>query len=253
MSRVVVVSGGGTGIGRSVAQTFALDGEEVVILGRRADTLAAAAAEIGGKAGIPVATLAADLADPEQVDRVRRWLVERYSRIDVLVNAAGGNVELGGEPPELDGSSRVAWSWLGNFRANVLTAVLLTEAVRDLLASPGGRVVLVSSIAAYRGSGTGSYAASKAALHPYAYDLAAALGRRDVTVNVVAPGYIEGTGFFGSSLTPERRRALVEETRVKRAGTPEDVAAAVRWLSSSEAGHVTGQIIQVNGGAERGR
>jgi 3-oxoacyl-[acyl-carrier protein] reductase len=111
----------------------------------------------------------------------------------------------------------------------------------------------VSSIAAYRGSGTGSSAASKAALHPYAYDLAAALGRRDVTVNVVAPGYIEGTGFFGSSLTPERRRALVEETRVKRAGTPEDVAAAVRWLSSSEAGHVTGQIIQVNGGAERGR
>jgi len=197
MSRVVVVGGGGTGIGRSIAQSFALDGEQVVIVGRRLDTLAGAATEIGDKAGAPVETISADLADPGQVDQLRQWVAERYGRVDVLVNAAGGNVDIGAKPPEIRGSARVAWSWQGNFRANVLTAVLLTEALRDLLASPGGRVVLISSIAAYRGSGTGSYAASKAALHPYAYDLAAALGSRDVTVNTVAPGYIEGTEFFG--------------------------------------------------------
>ncbi|HKN39341.1 MAG TPA: SDR family oxidoreductase [Acidimicrobiia bacterium] len=253
MSRVVVVGGGGTGIGRSIAQSFALDGEQVVIVGRRLDTLAGAATEIGDKAGAPVETISADLADPGQVDQLRQWVAERYGRVDVLVNAAGGNVDIGAKPPEIRGSARVAWSWQGNFRANVLTAVLLTEALRDLLASPGGRVVLISSIAAYRGSGTGSYAASKAALHPYAYDLAAALGSRDVTVNTVAPGYIEGTEFFGRGLPTERRQALVDETKVKRAGTPEDVAAAVRWLASPEARHVTGQIIQVNGGAERGR
>jgi len=248
MSRVVVVGGGGTGIGRSIAQSFALDGEQVVIVGRRLDTLAGAATEIGDKAGAPVETISADLADPGQVDQLRQWVAERYGRVDVLVNAAGGNVDIGAKPPEIRGSARVAWSWQGNFRANVLTAVLLTEALRDLLASPGGRVVLISSIAAYRGSGTGSYAASKAALHPYAYDLAAALGSRDVTVNTVAPGYIEGTEFFGRGLPTERRQALVDETKVKRAGTPEDVASAAAFLASAEASYITGQVICVDGG-----
>jgi 3-oxoacyl-[acyl-carrier protein] reductase len=252
MSRVVVVSGGGTGIGRAVARVFALDGDHVVLIGRRAHKLADAAAEIGDKSGVPVATFAADLSDPEQTDGVRQWVLERYGQVDVLVNGAGGNVDIGGTPPDTVGAAPVAWSWLGNFRANVLTAVLLTESLRDLLTSPGGRVLLMSSIAAYRGSGTGSYAATKAALHPYAYDLAAALGRRDVTVNVVAPGYVEGTEFFGPGLPPERRQALIDETNVKRPGTSEDVAAAVHWLASPDARHVTGQIIQVNGGAERG-
>ncbi|AQZ68563.1 3-oxoacyl-[acyl-carrier protein] reductase [[Actinomadura] parvosata subsp. kistnae] len=237
MTRTIVVTGGGTGIGKAVAARFAADGDRTVIIGRRADVLDQAAKEIGA------AALAADLSDPGQVERVRAELAERFGAIDVLVNNAGGNVA---------GHGDVAEQWTANFRANVLTSVLPTEALRDLL-NPQGRVVFISSIAALRGSGGSSYGPMKAALHPYAFDLAAALGPRGITVNVVAPGYIEDTEFFGDTLTGERRAALLAQTHTGRAGTPQDIAETVHWLASPGGAHVTAQIIQVNGGAERGR
>ncbi|GLZ13710.1 3-oxoacyl-ACP reductase [Actinomadura sp. NBRC 104425] len=240
MSRTIVVSGGGTGIGRAVAARFGADGERVVIIGRRADVLEKAAGELGATA-VP-----ADLSEPAQVERVRAVLADRFGSIDVLVNNAGGNFERHGVP------GGVAERWTGNFRANVLTAVLPTEAFRDLL-NPSGRIVFISSIAALRGSGGTSYGPMKAALHPYAFDLAAALGPRGVTVNVVAPGFIADTEFFGGTLDDERRATLVAQTHTGRAGTPQDVAETVHWLASPGAGHVTAQIVQVNGGAERGR
>ncbi|WP_344898197.1 SDR family oxidoreductase [Actinomadura meridiana] len=240
MARTVVVSGGGTGIGKAVAARFAADGERVVVIGRRAEPLEAAAKEIGGTA------IQADLSDPGEVERVRGELAERFGTVDVLVNNAGGNVERHGV------SGGVAERWTGNFRANVLTAVLPTEALRDLL-NPSGRVVFISSVAAYRGSGGTSYGPMKAALHPYAFDLAAALGPRGITVNVVAPGLIQDTEFFGATLDDERRALLVAQTHTGRAGTPQDVAETVHWLASPGSGHVTAQIVQVNGGAERGR
>ncbi|MCX4761754.1 SDR family oxidoreductase [Streptomyces sp. NBC_01275] len=254
MARVVVVSGGGTGIGRAVAERFAHDGEEVVVVGRRADVLDRTAAEITA-AGAPakVVALAADLSEAAEADRVRAVLGERYGRVDVLVHSAGGNAALGPSPAHGSPAARAAAHWDANFRSNVLTTVLLTEALRDLFTAPGGRIVLLSSIAAYRGSGSGSYAGAKAALHPYAYDLAAALGGQGVTVNVVAPGYIAETEFFRGNLSAERERTLVGQTSTGRAGTPQDVAETVHWLASAGAGQVTGQIIQVNGGAERGR
>ncbi|SFQ01904.1 3-oxoacyl-[acyl-carrier protein] reductase [Amycolatopsis arida] len=244
MSRVVLVSGGGTGIGRAVAAEFAASGDQVVILGRRKDVLDRAAEEIDAVA-IP-----ADLVEDTEVERVRAEVAGRFGRVDVLVNNAGGNTEFGATPSQ--GIRGLSERWLGNFRANVLSAVLPTEALSDLLADDG-RVLFLSSIAAVRGSGTGSYGAVKAALHPYAFDLASALGPRGITVNVIAPGYIEDTEFFGDRLDEERRRALVDQTATGRPGTPRDVAATVHWLASPAAGHVTGQIIQVNGGAERGR
>jgi len=252
MERVVVVSGGGTGIGRATAELFARQGDQVVLVGRRAEVLARTAAEIGGKDG-RVAALPADLTDPVQVRRLADEIVERRQRVDVLVNAAGGNALYHPGPEPLEGLAATALQWTENFRVNTLTAVLLTEALKPHLSSPGGRVLLLSSIAAYRGSGSGSYAASKAALHPYAYDLANELGERQITVNVVAPGYIQDTDFFAGQMSDERRRLQISQTLNKRAGTPEDVAHTVHWLASAGAGHVSGQIIQINGGAERGR
>ncbi|MEV1003026.1 SDR family oxidoreductase [Nonomuraea sp. NPDC050202] len=240
MTRTIVVTGGGTGIGKAVAARFAAGGDRVVLIGRRADVLERAAEEIGGTA------LPADLSEPAQVERVRADLAERFGAIDVLINNAGGNVEGAGA------REGVAERWSGNFRANVLTAVLPTEAFRNLL-NASGRVVFVSSIAALRGSGGSSYGPMKAALHPYAFDLAAALGPRGITVNVVAPGFIEDTEFFGGDLNDERRATLIAQTDTGRAGTPQDIAETVQWLASPGAGHVTAQIIQVNGGAERGR
>ncbi|MGW0194794.1 SDR family NAD(P)-dependent oxidoreductase [Nonomuraea sp. NPDC003201] len=240
MTRTTVVTGGGTGIGKAVAARFAADGDRVVIIGRRADTLEQAAKEIGATA------LPADLSEPAQVERVRADLTDRFATIDVLVNNAGGNVETHG------GSDGLAERWTGNFRANVLTSVLATEAFRELL-NPSGRIVFISSIAALRGSGGTSYGPMKAALHPYAFDLATALGPRGITVNVVAPGFIEDTEFFGGTLDDGRRATLVAQTHTGRPGTPQDIAGTVHWLASPDAGHVTAQIIQVNGGAERGR
>ncbi|MCF3133369.1 MULTISPECIES: SDR family NAD(P)-dependent oxidoreductase [Streptomyces] len=245
MARNIVISGGGTGIGLAAAQAFAADGDQVLLLGRRAEVLE--------KAGVPGAlTRAADLRDPADVRGVARFVAERLGTVDVLVHSAGGN---GGLEPEAGGEDAldaVAHDWTVNFRLNTLTSVLLTEALKERLAEPGGRVLFLSSIAAYRGSGSGAYAASKAALHPYAHDLARQLGPRGITVNVVAPGYIEDTDFFGGPIEEARRERLVDETATGRAGTPGDVAATLHWLASPGAGHITSQIIQVNGGAERG-
>lgn len=246
MARVSVVSGGGTGIGRAVAAELARNGDRVVIVGRRAEVLAEAAKAIDGD----VRPVTADLSDPDDVARVRDVVAGEYGRVDVLVNNAGGNTDL--SDPGGDGLADLARQWTRNFQGNVLTAVLPTEALGDLLADDA-RVVLVSSIAAVRGSGAGSYGSVKAALHPYAYNLAAALGPRGITVNVVVPGFIEETEFFGGGMTEERRAALIGQTANRRPGRPADVAATVGWLTSPAARHVTAQIIQVNGGAERGR
>ncbi|MHC0429361.1 SDR family NAD(P)-dependent oxidoreductase [Streptomyces sp. O3] len=257
MARTVVVSGGGTGIGRAVCSAFAADGAEVVAIGRRAEPLKRTAAELTARhaeRGGRVRALTADLALPAEADRVREELAASHGTVDVLVNSAGGNVLIGADGGAGEGVAGAAWHWTENFRSNVLTAVLLTEALRGLLARPRGRVVMISSIAAYRGSGAGSYAGAKAALHPYVFDLAAALGPDGITVNAVAPGYVEDTEFFGADgPPPARRRLLVDQTATGCASTPDDIAQTVHWLASPGADQVTAQIVQVNGGAERGR
>ncbi|TCR22140.1 SDR family oxidoreductase [Streptomyces sp. BK205] len=245
MARNVVISGGGTGIGLAAAQVFAAEGDRVLLLGRRAGVLE--------KAGVPGAlTYAADLADVDAVRGVVGFVERELGTVDVLIHSAGGNGQL---EPALEGGDAldaVAHNWTVNFRLNLLTAALLTEGLKERLASPGGRVLFVSSIAAYRGSGSGAYGAAKAGLHPYAHDLARELGPRGITANVVAPGYVEDTEFFGAAIDPARRERLVGDTLTGRAGTPGDVAATLHWLASVGAGHVTSQVVQVNGGAERG-
>jgi 3-oxoacyl-[acyl-carrier protein] reductase len=245
MTRNVVISGGGTGIGLAAARVFAADGDRVLLVGRRAEVLV--------KAGVPGAlTYAADLTGSVGARGVAEFVKEEFGTVDVLVHSAGGG---GQREPAFEGDDpldRAVQDWTLNFRLNTLTAVLLTEALEARLAEPGGRVLFLGSIAAFRGSGSGAYAASKAALHPYAHDLARRLGRRGITVNVVAPGYVEDTEFFGGPVSEERRARLIAETSTGRAGTPGDIASTLHWLASPGAAHITSQIIQVNGGAERG-
>lgn len=252
MNRVVIVSGGGTGIGRAIARAFALDGDRVVILGRRGAVLAATAEQLNAEcAGTPGAARwqQVDLTHPAEVERVVAAVVaEAGGTVHVLVNSAGGVDRAVTGETLVD----VAEQFERDFRTNVLTAVLLTRAVAPSLARPGGRIINFSSIAAFRGGGD-SYSVAKAALHGWTYTLAAEFGAQGITVNAVAPGYIAETEFFGGMMTPQRQQRLIGQTLAGRAGQPEDVASAVQFLASERAAYITGEILQVNGGALFGR
>lgn len=245
--RRVVVSGGGTGIGRAVAHRFALAGDEVTILGRRRDALAATAADLNAKAGKEVVRfIAADLSQPRDVERAVAELGSGL-QVDVIVNNAGGVGSAVGE-----GIDGVMDDWEAEFRRNVLTAVLLTAALAPQLRRPGGAIVNVSSIAATAGGGD-SYSGAKAAILGWTIDLAVRLGHEGIRANAVVPGYVQETEFFGDRMTDERHERLVARTLLGRGGRPDDIAAAVFFLASEDASYITGQFLHANGGATLGR
>jgi 3-oxoacyl-[acyl-carrier protein] reductase len=238
LMRQIIVTGGGTGIGRAIAAAFATAGNGVVITGRRPEPLAAAMAAIDGA----VTAVAFDAADPEQIEKA---LPHLPATVDVLVNSAGGNTDFSGpEPATLAG---VAAAWRANLESNVLSAVLMTTALRPRLAA-GGAVISFSSIAAHR-AGADSYAAAKAAIEAWNLTLAHDVGRDQITANVIAPGFIDSTEFFRGRMTDERRETLISQTATGRGGMPADIAATVVFLASAGARHITGQVIHVNGGA----
>ncbi|ACM30936.1 MULTISPECIES: SDR family NAD(P)-dependent oxidoreductase [Rhizobium/Agrobacterium group] len=250
MVRTVVITGGGTGIGRACAAHFAAEGNKVIITGRRKEVLEESAASLG------VEAVAFDASDPFAVAAA---LEKLPTSVDVLINNAGGNTDLSHaalstaiSAPEPQGRlEEIASRWQANFEANVLSAVLVTEALAARL-TDNARIITIGSIAGRTGGG-GSYGAAKAAIEAWTADLARSLGSRGITANVVAPGLIESTEFFQGRLADERRARLVEATFTKRAGQPKDVVAAVAFLALPSAGHVTGQVIPVNGGAHLAR
>ncbi|MEV5707042.1 SDR family oxidoreductase [Actinoallomurus sp. NPDC052274] len=246
MTRTAVVTGGGTGIGRAIAEALIAQNVDVTITGRRKEVLEETAAAIGARA------VAFDAADPVAVEEALPALPER---VDVLVNNAGGNATRRLSPPADGDLAGLRELWLAQYDQNVVSAVLVTTALTPRLAA-NGRVVLVGSIAGARGGGArgnGSYGAAKAAVHNLAADLGARLGPRGITVNTVAPGLVEDTEFFNGTLSEERRARSSSETFTGRVATPAEVAVAVAFLASPAAGHITGQVIHVNGGAFPGR
>jgi 3-oxoacyl-[acyl-carrier protein] reductase len=237
---LAVISGGGTGIGAAIARTLAADGFELLLVGRRAEPLQRTTSTLADASYV-----AADLRDPSAAGAVAGAVGGR--EVAAIINNAGGYVGRAS-----DDLAAIAQQWRETFDTNVMTAVVLTETLLPFVKRPDGRVIFFSSIAAQRGGG-GPYSAAKAGLHGWALDLAVQLGQSQITVNVISPGFVEDTEFFGERMTPAAYATRVDATLVKRAGTPEDIAQAVRWLAGPSGGYVTGQIINVNGGSVLGR
>lgn len=241
-TRVAMITGGGTGIGRATAEKLAGQGYHVVILGRREQPLRETAEAIGASATwYPL-----DVSQRDQVAATVALVVERWERIAVLVNAAGFAMGVRAGMP-LDEAAR---NWDETIATNLTGAFLMSLAVAPYLERPGGRIISISSIAAYTGGQRGGsidYAAAKAGLVGMTHGLARDLSKEGVTANVVVPGFIARTEFTGG-WSDERVQSIVAETPAGRPGSAEDVAAAVAYLASPEAAFVTGEVLHVNGG-----
>ena len=248
----VVIGGAGTGIGRATARKLAADGFHVVAVGRRRAPLDSLASEIGPQVDV----IEADLATEAGAAAVAAQVESAGRGCAGVVAAAGG---ISGGSAAADGSSpagalsAVRRDWQASFESNVLTAVLLVEALRKPIEHDGGRVVLISSVAALRGSGGGAYGAMKAALHAWAFDLARELGPGGGTANVIAPGFVPDTEFWAGRLTDESRRERAAQTLVGREGTPAEIASLIAWLLGPDGGWMTGQVLSPNGGVVLGR
>ena len=232
--RTVVVSGGGTGIGRAIAVRFADDGDTVVIVGRRREVLEKAAA------GRPnVVPFVADCTDPDQLRALAAELEQRGG-VDVLVANAGGS-----HHGPLETLEQVAEHWRVTVDANLLSAVLLEAALRPLLRN-GARFIAISS-ASSRGGGEVAYATSKAAVNRWISQLASDLGGT-ATANVVSPGFVPDTELYDGPVDEAVRVAAAQRTAVARVGTPEDIAEVVHFVASPQAGFVSGTVVDVDGG-----
>ena len=243
--QTIVVSGGGTGIGRATAIRLVEDGWHVTVVGRRRTPLDALAEQLDR-----VDVVVADVATEDGVTAVVAQLAAAGRSCAGVVAAAGGASPAPGSGTRL---AQERADWLSAFESNVLTAVLLVEALHPQLVEQAGRVVLLSSVAALRGSGGGPYGAMKAALHAWMFDLARQLGEHGGTANAVAPGFVPDTEFWTGRLTEQARADRAAQTLVGRAGSPAEVASLIGWLLGPDGGWMTGQVLSPNGGAVLGR
>ena len=244
-SRTAVVTGAGTGIGRGIAGALVADGYRVIAVGRRPEPLQAAADELNAGSGRRAVTVfPCDLTDLDGIGSLAEHVEAEVGPLDVLVNNAGG-----ADRRPLNTLADVAGYWLATLQQNLLSAVLVTEALKPLLRRPGGRVIAISSGSARGKGGNVAYASAKAAMNRWIISLATELGADGITANVVVPGFVPDTGLYGTAGVSEARRAsLAEQIAVGRVGTPDDIGAMVRFLASPDSSWVTGAAFDVDGG-----
>ncbi|HJT54597.1 MAG TPA: 3-oxoacyl-[acyl-carrier-protein] reductase [Candidatus Angelobacter sp.] len=238
--RVALITGASQGIGRACALALAESGAHIGLAARNQEKLAAVAKEIedkGGRAG----AFAMDVSNEDSVKAAVKSALERFGKIDILVNNAGITKDT-----LLMRMKRADWDSV--LQTNLGGAFFCTQAViSSMLKQRWGRIINVSSVFGQMGQvGQANYAASKAGLIGFTMSMAREVASRNITVNAVAPGYIETAMTEG--LSQELKSKVNEMIPLGRAGTDMEVAYAVRFLASDEASYITGQVLKVNGG-----
>ncbi|MDQ3034556.1 MAG: 3-oxoacyl-[acyl-carrier-protein] reductase [Myxococcota bacterium] len=239
--KVALVTGGSRGIGRAICVALAKQRAYVVINYAGNEVAAAQTLELVRQAGSEGEIVRFDVADADACDAAVTDVVKRKGRLDVLVNNAGIAMDqllIRIKPEELEKT----------FATNVAGSLWCCKAaMRPMMKARRGRIINLSSVVAESGNpGQAVYSASKAALIGLTKTLAREYASRGVTVNAVAPGFIETD--MTASLPEQAKQSIVAQTPLGRQGTAEEVAAAVVFLASDEASYVTGQVIRVNGG-----
>ncbi|MXW01519.1 MAG: 3-oxoacyl-[acyl-carrier-protein] reductase [Holophagales bacterium] len=238
--RTALVTGASRGIGRAAALLLARQGARVVLAARNEELLDEVAGAVRANGG-DAHPMALDLADHESIPAAVRGLPAEFAAVDILVNNAGITADNLLARMTLE-------QWQRVLDVNLTGAFALTKAlVRGMMRRRHGRVVSVSSVAGVVGNaGQANYAASKAGLIGFSKSLARELLSRGITVNVVAPGFIETD--MTAALPDGAGERFLEQHGLVRLGTVDDIAAAVLYLASDEASYVTGEVLSVSGG-----
>jgi 3-oxoacyl-[acyl-carrier protein] reductase len=238
--RTALVTGASRGIGKACALALAAAGHRIAAAGRNREKLEETATEIRNSGGEAyVAEI--DLSSAESVASGIGKIAKEFGRIDILVNNAGVTKDgLALRMKQADWDLVLQTNLSGPFLA-------IQHVIHAMMRERWGRIINISSIVGEAGNaGQANYAASKAGLIGLTKALAHELGSRNITVNAVAPGYVETDMTHG--LSAELKQAMIDRTPLKRIGTAEDVASAVRFLASDDAAFITGHVLDVNGG-----
>ena len=239
--KVVLITGGTRGIGRACAHAFAKEGAKVAICGRNEDATKKAAEELSTSSSGSVTGYACDISNSEAVDAMMKSIADDLGTITILVNNAG--ITNDGLIMRMKDEA-----WADVFKTNLDGAFYTCRAAcRGMMKERYGRIINLSSIVGLRGqAGQTNYSAAKAGIIGFSKALAQELASRNITVNVIAPGFIETD--MTSDLGENVQAKLLEQIPAKRVGTPEDIAAAALFLASDGAAYITGHVLSVDGG-----
>ena len=242
--KVAIVTGASQGIGRAISLSLASSGAKVTAAARNADKLASLVAEIEAAGGEALA-VPMDVADSAQVKAGFQALLAKFGKLDILVNNAAITRDTLALRMKLD-------DWDAVLRTNLTGAHLCTQqALGAMLKQRSGRIINITSVVAETGNaGQSNYVASKAGLIGLTRAIAVEVASRSITVNAIAPGFIETP--MTDPLSPELKEKMKSMIPLGRFGMDREIAAAVIFLASDEAAYITGQVLDVNGGLHMG-
>lgn len=240
--KIAIVTGASRGIGRGIAIRLAREGAKVIVNHRASKEQAEEVVRTIREAGGEAYEMQADVSDFKQAQQLINGVKKQFGRIDILVNNAGTTRDT-----LLLLMKEEDWDLV--IKTNLKSTFNCSKAaVRWMVKQRYGRIINITSVIGLSGqAGQTNYAASKAGIIGFTKSLAKELGSRNITVNAVAPGFVPTA--LTEVLSDEIKQAILESTPLGRFGTPEDIAAAVAFLASDEAGFITGQVLSVDGGA----